>query len=98
MSSTSGEVDAGYHARLRLLVPLLVVGGILLPLMAVMGWGTNVWALNAGLLLAGAECLLASYLIHRSLRRGQDFPAASRPLILTFSGLVVLLLITALFL
>lgn len=94
---SSSELDASYYARLRLSVPIFAFGGVLLPLLAVLFWGGN-WALNAGLVLAGVECLIASYFIHRSARRGRDLPERIRRLILTLSGVVVLLLITALFL
>jgi hypothetical protein len=95
---STSELDAGYYARLRLLVPMLVVGGVLLPLMAVLFGSGNNWALNTGLILAGVECLTASYLIHRSLRGGQDLPQGHRRLIFGLSGAVILLLVIAMFL
>lgn len=93
----SSEVDARHYARQRLLVPVLAFGGVLLALMALVYWDDN-WALNTGLVLAGVECLIASYVIHRSARRGRDVPEKIRRLILALSGVVVLLLIIALFL
>lgn len=94
---SSSELDASYYARLRRSVPIFAIGGVLLPLMAVLFWGDNNWAFNAGLVLAGVDCLIASYCIHRSARRGRDLPETNQRLILALSGVVVLLMIAAIF-
>lgn len=70
---------------------------MLLALLALLYWDDN-WARDVGLLLAGAECLTVSYLLHRSARRGRDLPAGNQRLIRAMSGVVtLLLLITVLF-